>query len=165
MRNHFRILASELERELKSLERLNVELTPLLPAPQSPEPASASIRAIGSILHDFYGGIERIFRRIAEGMDGELPKGDDWHIELLQRMTSEIPGVRTAAISPALAEELDDFLRFRHLFRNVYGFQLRWAKFSALAKKMGPILQRFREEIEAFLKFLGALEKGMANKE
>ena len=117
MRNHFRILASELERELKSLERLNVELTPLLPAPQSPEPAS------------------------------------------------EIPGVRTAAISQALAEELDDFLRFRHLFRNVYGFQLRWAKFSALAKKMGPILQRFREEIEAFLKFLCALEKGMANKE
>ena len=32
------------------------------------------IRAAGSILHDFYTGIEKIFQEIARRLDGGLPK-------------------------------------------------------------------------------------------
>ncbi|WP_176229572.1 hypothetical protein [Candidatus Hakubella thermalkaliphila] len=53
----------------------------------SGEPTFIFVRATGSILHDFYCGAEKIFQRIAVEVDGELPKGEDWHTELLKRMT------------------------------------------------------------------------------
>jgi len=43
------------------------------------KPAFIETRAAGSILHDFYGGVEKVFERIAIHIDDRLPKGDDWH--------------------------------------------------------------------------------------
>jgi len=40
-------------------------------------------------------------------------------------MTLEISGVRPAIISEKLAADLNEFLQFRHLFRNIYGFELK----------------------------------------
>ena len=31
-------------------------------------------------LHGVYSGVERIFTRIAEMVDGDLPRGEDWHL-------------------------------------------------------------------------------------
>lgn len=39
-------------------------------------------------------------------------------------MTIEIKGIRPPVISKELAAELDEYLSFRHLFRNIYGFEL-----------------------------------------
>ena len=50
------------------------------------KPSSVEIRAEGSILHDFYCGIEKIFERIALSIDKSFPKGEDWHTELLLQM-------------------------------------------------------------------------------
>ncbi|MGB9887889.1 MAG: hypothetical protein ACPLRW_12990, partial [Moorellales bacterium] len=44
-----------------------------------------------------------------------------WHKQLLNRMTLEVPEVRPPVISKDLARTLDEYLRFRHVFRNVYG--------------------------------------------
>lgn len=45
------------------------------------------MRAAGSILHDFYCGVEKIFERIAVVVDKNLPKGDNWHVDLLAQMS------------------------------------------------------------------------------
>ena len=158
MRNHFKILAVDLQRELANLERLQAELFPLLPAPGAGEPSGPIVRAIASILHDFYGGVERLFRRVAEGMDGEIPRGENWHIELLQRMTVEVPEVRPVVVSTSLVEDLEGYLRFRHVFRNTYGYQLRWGKFSHLATAMAETLRRFEDEMAVFIECLRDLE-------
>lgn len=50
-------------------------------------------------LHGFYSGCERIFTHIAETVDGNLPRGADWHRLLLQQMKMEVPSVRPAVIS------------------------------------------------------------------
>lgn len=52
------------------------------------------VRAAGSILHDFYSGIEKIFRRVAVAMNNKLPKNEDWHKELLSQMAEPIAGIR-----------------------------------------------------------------------
>lgn len=41
-------------------------------------------------LHGFYSGIERIFERLAETLDGSLPKGENWHQALLIQMSKEV---------------------------------------------------------------------------
>lgn len=76
-------------------------------------------------LHNFHTACERIFERIAKELDGTLPEAPDSHVRLLRTMSSDVPGVRPSVITPALAERLSEFLRFRHVVRNVYGFDIR----------------------------------------
>lgn len=156
MKDRFRILRAEIHEELSNSERLDQELNQLLSG-ISGEPTFIFVRATGSILHDFYCGAEKIFQRIALEVDGELPKGEDWHTELLKRMTIAIPTLREAVITKDLAEELDEFLRFRHLFRNIYGFELRWARCKELAERLPVVLQKLTSQLHKFFQFLESL--------
>lgn len=75
-------------------------------------------------LHGFYAGLERLFVIVAERIDGSMPSGANWHQELLQQMSAELPGVRPAVISRTLAADLERFRGFRHVVRNVYAYVL-----------------------------------------
>jgi hypothetical protein len=75
-------------------------------------------------LHGFYAGLERLFVIVAERIDESMPSGANWHQELLQQMSAEMPGVRPAVISRALADDLERFRGFRHVVRNVYAYVL-----------------------------------------
>jgi HepT-like protein len=71
-------------------------------------------------LQDFYTGIERAFRRIAGTVDEEVPAGPNWHEGLLRQMAQERTNIRPAVISSDTLEALDQYLRFRHVVRNIY---------------------------------------------
>ncbi|HSW11187.1 MAG TPA: hypothetical protein VLK32_09865, partial [Bacillota bacterium] len=59
-------------------------------------------------LHDFYAGLERIFRHIALAVDRSVPGGPDWHRDLLRQMSASLAPVRPQVISPSTEEELDE---------------------------------------------------------
>jgi hypothetical protein len=103
-----RRLAAEVTAELASLEQLAQELAG---APSRAD--TYSLRARGSILHDFSSGVERIFVRIAGELNGGVPQAERWHQELLGDMVLEIPKVRPAVIDADLATALGEYLRFR----------------------------------------------------
>jgi hypothetical protein len=84
------------------------------------------------------------------------PAGLSWHRELLDNMTLDLRGIRPAVIRPATARALDEFLRFRHLFRNLYGFELEWPRLRALARRVPKAWRLFNGDIERFLEFLDA---------
>ena len=69
-------------------------------------------------------------------------------------MSIAIPGVRPAVIDAALADALGEFLRFRHVFRNVYGFVLDPERMRPLEERLPVVLATFRTQIEAFLTWL-----------
>jgi hypothetical protein len=56
-----------------------------------------------------------VFTLIAETMEGELPRGENWHELLLRQMMKNIPGIRPAVISPETGRLLDELRRFRHV--------------------------------------------------
>lgn len=141
-----RRLAAEIEEELGSLELLREQSAEV---PQGED--SFTLRARGSILHDFYNGVERVFTRIAEELNGGLPQGDRWHQQLLKDMSLEIPGVRPAVIDARLANSLAEYLRFRHVFRNVYGFVLEAERMRPIEERLPVVLKAFREQVRAFL--------------
>lgn len=92
---------------------------------QDPEEREAYVDAIAFNLHDFYTGVERIFLRIAQDLDGSVPQGAEWHKELLRQMEENLPGIRSAAIkSESLVRELNDLRGFRHVARNIYTCEL-----------------------------------------
>lgn len=109
---------------------------------------------MGSILHDFYTCCERIFRRIALDMNGGLEETEQWHKALSYRMTLPVEGIRPPVLSEELAAELDEYLAFRHVFRNIYGFELKGERIIRLSKRLPHVAGRLKEEIGAFRKLL-----------
>lgn len=107
-------------------------------------------------LHGFYSGIERIFVRLAETLDGSLPKGENWHQVLLVQMSKEVAGIRPAVISLRTLKRLDEYRGFRHVVRNVYTFHFDEAKLEKLVLGAGDAFAQVRAEILAFADFLDA---------
>ncbi len=155
MKESLLVLKAEIEKELRDLERLAAEMSEVL---RQPSPTFLETRAAGSILHDFYSGIEKIFRRIALRVDRDIPSGDDWHTVLLKRMGIPVDGIRPPVISEGLTDQLGEYLRFRHLFRNIYGFELRWERCKILGMMMDKVLRAFKKEIEDFFGFVDSIK-------
>ena len=149
-----RELESTIAQELDVIGRLRGEARSEL-ARQAPNP-----RVLGSVLHDFYTCCERVFKRIVSEINGAFYQGDAWHKELLYRMTIPVEGVRPALISQELAAELDEYLSFRHVFRNIYGFELKGERIMRLSGNLEQIGLRFEKEVRAFLLALQAGNEG-----
>jgi len=92
----FAALKADIDHELRNLKRLAKELDDILTATK--EGSIARTRAVGSLLHDFYTGVEKIFSQIAIKIDQDLPAGEGWHIQLLKKMTIPIEGTRPRVI-------------------------------------------------------------------
>ena len=151
----FAALRADIDRETRSLERLAQELVTVLAA--TTEGTSARVRAAGSVIHDFYTGVEKIFRRIAIRMDQDLPTGEDWHVQLLQRMAVSVEGIRPPVIDEHLENQLEEYLRFRHLFRNIYGFDLKWERCQPLVERLNKTFGSLTDNIITFEKFLDSI--------
>ncbi len=149
-------LKKQIEIEIENLERLVKEMVEITDKIAG-EPDFIETRAAGSILHDFYCGVEKIFERITISINNELPKGEDWHKELLLQMACPIEGISRAVISQELLEKLKEYLRFRHLFRNIYGFELKWERFKNLSLSLPIILGELKGDLERFIDTLNKL--------
>ncbi len=141
-----RRLAAEIDAELANLNALEREFEN---RPEQDD--SYSLRARGSILHDLYAGVERILVRIAHELNGGVPQAEQWHQQLIEDMRLEIPGVRPAVVDSALARTLGEYLRFRHVFRHVYGSALEADRMRPLEQRLPATLASFRQQVRAFL--------------
>jgi hypothetical protein len=68
-------------------------------------------------------------------------------------MTLEIP-VRPRVLEQETARLLDEFLRFRHLFRSVYGFELGWVRLRPLLERTPLVWAALGRDLQGFLVFL-----------
>ena len=146
-------LIAEMEDEIKSLTLLRGEMNDCLKMGLS----HVVLRAKASVLHDFYTGIERIFTKIASELNGGLPNTPQWHIELLRDMSLPLEGVRPAVVTSRLRDALVPFLRFRHLFLNLYGFDLEPKRLYELVDLFPETLVRFLGEMDIFIQWLRKL--------
>ncbi len=105
-------------------------------------------------LHDFYSGLERIFRQIATTVDHSTPAGPEWHRDLLSQMCADIPTIRPAVLTRGTCDALDEFMRFRHVVRNVYAFQLDGTRIERLVRDGSSLIEQIAVELEAFSSFL-----------
>ena len=156
----FAVLRADISRELDSVRRLVAEAEEWQ-SQLADWPDVVRMRTAGGILHDFYCAVERIFRHIATRIDEDLPSGPGWHLQLLQRMGTDIEAVRPAVLDRKTVRQLDEYLRFRHLFRNVYGFDLEWERCRELFSELPVVLARLEQQFGAFDEFLRTLEQAV----
>ena len=110
-------------------------------------------------LHDWYSGLERILHFIASRLEENVPQGREWHRELLQQMLLDIPGIRPAVLSRQAVSRLDEYLRFRHVLRNVYSFNLQPERIEALVTSLGETYGLVKVELMQFAEFLEKLSR------
>ncbi len=147
-------LAAAVRQQQQQVSRVVTEAREALADFTDREPRVLELRGIGAILHDFYTGIEHLFEKIAPELNGGLPAGPAWHRELLDNMTLDLPGVRPPLLRAETAQSLGEFLRFRHLFRNLYGFELKWPRVRSLLERLPVTWSSVEADLERFVAFL-----------
>lgn len=153
-------LLAEINDELLLLDKLIRDIENvgnIIPADE--EQKAVYEESLALKLHNFYTGIERIFEKIAEDINGGVPGSYDWHKRLLKTMSLEITNVRPPVISKETANLLHEFLAFRHVVRNIYGFELDSERLSRLIEKSKEVFGRFKQDLQDFLQFLNKLSK------
>ena len=133
----------------KALE--DIEVLPVAARPYIQE-------SIAKKLADVYNGIENIFKRIAREVDRHLPTGDSWHKDLLTQMTEQRPA-RPPIISEDIFPRLDDLLKFRHAFNNIYAEELVYEKTESRAKSIGELFTSVSEDLSIFTDSLAKREE------
>ncbi|HBQ28646.1 hypothetical protein HX99_01775 [Peptococcaceae bacterium SCADC1_2_3] len=69
-------------------------------------------------------------------------------------MIFELVCERPPLIKKDFGHELSDYLRFRHLKRNIYRFMPDWDKIEPLVKKIPQITEKMRSSTQIFFKLL-----------
>lgn len=97
-----------------------------------------------------------VWRKFLRGLqlvniDKNLPTDEDWHSKLLLQMSLPVEGIREVVISENLLEKFKEYLRFRHLFRNIYGFELKWKRFKKLSLSLSAVLAELKENLKIFI--------------
>ncbi len=147
-------LAIDVELELKYMAQLRTEMERvdrLIAA--SPQLADILCENQALKLHNFYTGCERIFRLVAADLNGDFPGGYDWHKRLLKRMAVAYEG-RPALLSEQTVHALEKYLAFRHVVRNIYGYELETERVRQLVAEQASVWNQFRDEVQAFVTWL-----------
>jgi hypothetical protein len=160
MIGRYAVLASRIRQDLAEIERVveRIERAVLAARQHTPE-QDLFLDSVALNLHDFYSGLERIFAHVASGVDQSVPSGQDWHRELLRQMAVEIPGLRPRVISAETVSAVDEYLRFRHVVRHIYAFELDPERVERLANHLQPSFRQVRDELLAFAAFLEGLAR------
>ena len=99
------------------------------------------LAGVATLLHNFYNGIENIFKRILIEKGISIPQGSAWHKELLN--LSEQEGI----ITPNMKQRLGEFLAFRHFFSHAYALDLYAERMEPLVKSAFELYKEFKIEI------------------
>lgn len=109
-------------------------------------------RLVGSYLQDFYNCFENMAKAVARSIDGAgLPQGSDGHADLLRQVSAAVRGIRPRLISERTGKLLDEYRRFRHVFRNVYGYVLDADRTAELLSQLPEAAAGLRQDLAAFM--------------
>ena len=112
--------------------------------------AETSVAALGVYLMNFYNGIENIMKRCAREYYKKIPKGDDWHKQLLQQSCSEINN-KVPLFDRDTVDGLYPYLSFRHFFIHGYVFKLNREKMESLSTGLDELWQKIKEQLTEFI--------------
>lgn len=164
-KNKYLVVKTAIENDIEALNQLAGELSQLGLYPNITankiggfeKDSSFACRLVVTFLSDYYDGLENIAKRIAKEIDGYTPFGDEWHRELIEQVSRELPGERPAVFSNKTFELIDELRRFRHVFRAKYGFRLNPDKIYKNVSLLKELHQQMKIDINDFLHKMDAL--------
>ena len=149
-------VAAGIRGDVGSVERILGVLDGCLPRFAARAPDAIELHGVAGYLHDFYCAIENALARVVPVLNGAMPAGAAWHRDLLAAVMLDLPGVRPPVLTPGSARALDEFMRFRHRYRQMYAHDLEWQPVAALVRGARPAWEAVRGDLDRFLAFLDA---------
>lgn len=134
---------SEIDREFESY-RMLFDLVKLR------APDLVEMTALASVLHSFYNGLESVFVLISKKIDGHIPSGQKWHVEILNQMSVKTD-TRKEIISIEVFEILKEYLLFRHFVRHSYKWRLNWEEFKHITLNAEDNWLKVKEQLNQFI--------------
>jgi len=151
----YRLLRERIKAELSDVRRGAEKATQAYQAARRDErQRTFFLDSVAINLHGVYNGIERILEWLAREVDEGLPAGPNWHRDLLMQMTLQVEGLRPAVIRSQTAHGLEEYLRFRHLVRNLYTWNFEADKLAELIARLPHVLADLEVDLEHFGPFL-----------
>ncbi len=117
---------------------------------------TVSAMVLSQIFVDFYTCIETLLFRISQQFENNLKK-EQWHKELLKKMSLTLPTIRPAVLSTQTELLLSEILRFRHFKRYYFDFDYDWAKLDLIEKKYQEVYPLIVNDILVFIDFLNEI--------
>ena len=144
-------LRDDLSRECSRLHKLVAGLSDL---GQRLQHSADAVEAAALRLHSFYTGVERMLLLISRVVNGGTPsQGEGWHRRLLERMAMATD-TRPVVLNESTQQELQEYLRFRHLVRNLYADELRAEPIQRLIEQLEHTWPKLDADIRNFQRWL-----------
>lgn len=146
-------IREEIEIELESMAATLTELEKIQQLASRRSLTEIERTAAGAFLGQLYGGLENVMKRICRHAGIMPPRGPTWHADLLRMFCP--PGARGLPLlfDDELAQTLEGYRRFRHLFVHGYGVLLDWPRMKdgvgQASHVFGRVFSAFRRYVES----------------
>jgi uncharacterized protein YutE (UPF0331/DUF86 family) len=125
----------KIDAELENIERVLAELPGL---DSLNKLSSLEMAGVAALIHNFYNGVENVFKQLVISKGLSIPQGPSWHIDLVEIC------IANQIISQTTADMLKKYLSFRHFFSHAYSFDVD-------EERITPLLERIKDVHKAFL--------------
>jgi hypothetical protein len=150
-------LLREYDVDLAALGARAAESAEVLPRLSLPGPSRADVVLLAANLHGYYTALETLLGRVAGLFDQEVPRGASRHMELLEQMLTDVPGLRPALLPASVMPDLHELRKFRHFFRNAYVLDLDVDKIRGHAERLSRLDPPLRASLEGFRRHAAAI--------
>lgn len=112
------------------------------------------LESIAYQIHNLYTAIEDLLKIVATYFENNISNSAQWHANLLQRLTQDIPEIRPAFLAEETFLLLNSLRGFRHFFRHAYGANIEYEQLNINLNKAILVLVYLEQDCENFLKKL-----------
>ncbi len=105
-----------------------------------------------------YTAVEDLLKSTAKSFENHIDEDSGYHIELLRRMSTDVPRTRPAVLSDNSYKVLDKLRSFRHFIRHAYNYELDIEELSLLQNRLNNDFDFVLTDLTHFNLFLDGLE-------
>ena len=105
-----------------------------------------------------YTAVEDLLKSTAKSFENHIDEDSGYHIELLRRMSTDVPRTRPAVLSDNSYKVLDKLRSFRHFIRHAYNYELDIEELSLLQNRLNNDFDFILTDLTHFNLFLDGLE-------
>ncbi len=118
------------------------------------DPEGPLASALAFTLERFYTALEDALARAIGALDSQLPSGERWHEELIDRALTPIPGLRPRILAEAAAAPAHRLRSLRHFLRHAYSVELDPSRLLLGAQDVAALATQAGDDLRAFARLL-----------